>query len=47
MEYVSDNYDLYVEHEREIARQERLQRKREIEDEMIDELICQNERQSD
>lgn len=45
-EYVPDNYDLYTEHEREIARQER-QRKKEIEDEMINELICQNERQSD
>lgn len=47
MEYVPDNYDQYTEHEREIARQERLQRKREIEDEMINELIYQNERQSD
>lgn len=35
-EYVPDNYDLHTEHEREIAIQERLQRKREIEDEMID-----------
>ena len=36
VEYVPDNYDLYAEHEREMARQEKLQRKREIEDETID-----------
>lgn len=39
VEYVPDNYDLYAEHEREIARQERLQRKREIEDETTDSKI--------
>lgn len=39
VEYVPDNYDLYEEHEREIARQEKLQRKREIEDETIDSKI--------